>query len=108
MYYTIYLADCVDGDVRLEDGTDPSNGCVEVCQSGMWTSVCSSQFDQNDASVVCRQLRHVNSEGIVIIICASTCACCNVRMAVLKKQVLYEARQRDDGIQQLYNLSTSC
>ena len=47
MYYTIYLADCVDGDVRLQDGTDPSNGRVEVCQNGMWTSVCSSQFDQN-------------------------------------------------------------
>ena len=42
--------------------TDPSNGRVEVCQYGIWASVCSNKFDENDASVVCRQLGY-NSEG---------------------------------------------
>ena len=58
----LVLADCQDGDVRLQDGTDPSNGRVEVCQDGMWASVCSDKFDENDASVVCRQLGYT-SEG---------------------------------------------
>ena len=64
MYKT---ADCEDGEVRLQDGTDLSNGRVEVCQNGIWRSVCSSQWDQNDASVVCRQLGYESElQGIII------------------------------------------
>ena len=48
--------DCVDGDVRLQDGTDISNGRVEMCQNGIWGSICSNGWDHIDASVVCRQL----------------------------------------------------
>ena len=48
--------DCEDGEVRLQNGTAPSNGRVEVCQNGIWGSVCSSQWDDTDASVVCREL----------------------------------------------------
>jgi len=48
--------DCEDGEVRLQDGTASSNGRVEVCQNGIWGSVCSSQWDDTDASVVCREL----------------------------------------------------
>ena len=50
--------------MRLQDGTDPSNGRVEVCQNGIWGSVCNSEWDHNDASVVCRQLGY-DSEGII-------------------------------------------
>ena len=52
----VYIDDCVDGEVRLQDGTQPSNGRVEVCQNGIWGSVCSDKWDDRDASVVCRQL----------------------------------------------------
>ena len=48
--------DCEDGEVRLQDGTASSNGRVELCQNGIWGSVCSSQWDDTDASVVCREL----------------------------------------------------
>ena len=60
----VYIADCVDGDVMLQDGTHPSNGRVEICQYGIWQSVCSSHWDQNDAVVICRQLGY-DSEGIL-------------------------------------------
>ena len=52
----VFPDDCEDGEVRLQDGTASSNGRVEVCQNGIWGSVCSSQWDDTDASVVCREL----------------------------------------------------
>ena len=51
-----YPDDCMDGEIRLQDGTQPSNGRVEVCQNGIWGSVCNDMWDDADASVVCRQL----------------------------------------------------
>ena len=42
--------------MRLQDGMAPSNGRVEVCYNGVWGSVCSSQWSDTDASVVCREL----------------------------------------------------
>ena len=62
-FICVTLADCDEGDVRLLDGTDDSNGRVEVCQDGMWTPVCSSQYDHNIATVVCRQLGYNSTEG---------------------------------------------
>ena len=59
----IIADDCVDGQVRLQDGTDNSNGRVEMCQNGIWGSVCSTGWEHIDASVVCRQLGYV-TEGV--------------------------------------------
>ena len=64
MYVCCMLDDCVEGEVRLQDGTDPSNGRVEVCQNGTWGSVCASQWDLDDARVVCKQLGY-SSDGIM-------------------------------------------
>lgn len=50
---------CEDGDVRLQDGTDPSNGRVEMCQYRTWGAVCGNEWDKNDAKVVCRQLSYI-------------------------------------------------
>ena len=60
------IDDCVDGEVRLQDGTHTSNGRVEMCQNGIWGSVCSSGWDRIDASVVCRQLGY-DTEGMTHI-----------------------------------------
>ena len=61
------MDDCVEGEVRLQDGTDPSNGRVEVCQNGIWGSVCTNQWDHNDARVVCKQLGY-DPEGSFLVV----------------------------------------
>ena len=52
----------MDGEVRLRDGTDISNGRVEICRNGIWGSVCNNAWNHIDATVVCRQLGY-DTEG---------------------------------------------
>ena len=49
---------CIEGDVRLQDGTDPFSGRVEICRYRTWGTICTDQWDNNDARVVCRQLSY--------------------------------------------------
>ena len=53
--------------MRLEDGTHESNGRVEICQNGIWGSICSdSMWGIEDATVICNQL-NFTSDGIQIL-----------------------------------------
>ena len=47
---------CNNGDVRLVNGTTPSEGRVEVCLNNGWGSVCDPSWTNADAMVVCNQL----------------------------------------------------
>ena len=53
---------CTHGDMRLVDGSVPSEGRVEVCVDGQWGTVCSSlwwnynSWTKANSDVACRQL----------------------------------------------------
>ena len=49
---------CTSGDVRLVNGSSDSEGIVEVCYQGVWTTVDGYRYywDYSDARVLCRQL----------------------------------------------------
>ncbi|KFQ25894.1 Neurotrypsin, partial [Mesitornis unicolor] len=42
--------------VRLQGGKNKFEGTVEVYLNGIWGTICGSHWDNNDATVICRQL----------------------------------------------------
>ena len=48
---------CKYSSVRLV-GLSPLEGRLEVCNHGVWGTVCNAFFDILDANVVCRQLAY--------------------------------------------------
>lgn len=51
--------------MRLSEGTSPLNGRVEICYQNVWGTICDDFWDDNDASVVCRQLGH-SAQGMIL------------------------------------------
>ena len=50
-------AECTEGEVRLAEGSGSTEGRVEVCQWGLWTSVCADESWNDDvAKTICSQL----------------------------------------------------
>lgn len=49
------LVVCIHGEIRLEGGSNVY-GRVEVCNDGVWGTVCSTSWDDTSAGVVCAQL----------------------------------------------------
>ena len=46
--------------VRVQGGTQPYNGRVEVMYNGEWGTICNTGWDLNDARAFCRQLGYVD------------------------------------------------
>ena len=47
---------CEQDDIRLQNGQNKFEGHVEVCNGGYWKTVCSNMWDDEEASVACRQI----------------------------------------------------
>ena len=62
-------SECNDTDVRLQGGELSSEiGRVEVCMAGQWGLVCHDNWDDSDATVVCRQLGYTGRRCSYLII----------------------------------------
>ena len=46
----------MEGSVRLNGTNNATEGRVEVCLDGEWGTVCDDSWDDNAATVICRQL----------------------------------------------------
>ena len=53
---TVFCTGCQQGAIRLQGGSNTMTGRVEVCNNNVWGTVCDDFWDNNDASVACRQL----------------------------------------------------
>ena len=47
---------CTEGEIRLVDGANFTEGRVEICLNDEWGTVCDQTWNTTEASVVCRQL----------------------------------------------------
>ena len=77
---------CSHGDIRLVPiSSSQALGRVEVCLSGVWSSVCGVDWDVADATVVCRQLGFTSNGAYMHAAlfhdrCMLTCTCMHTYM----------------------------
>ncbi|KAK7489454.1 hypothetical protein BaRGS_00019253, partial [Batillaria attramentaria] len=51
-------------NVRLVDGPTANEGRVEVYSNGLWYPLCTSNFGQEEATIVCRQLGYIEDDPV--------------------------------------------
>eukprot|EP00731_Ephydatia_muelleri_P035718 Em0151g10a len=59
-----YSCLCNDGQMKLMNGSSPSEGTVQVCYNNSYGTVCDDKWNELDAMVVCRAL-NLNYTSVV-------------------------------------------
>ena len=54
--FIIITDQCTNGDIRLVNGSRPTEGRIEVCFGEVWGTIADALLDKTSALVVCRQL----------------------------------------------------
>lgn len=65
----VYKEACANGDLRLVGSALSTEGRVEVCVKGVWSTVCSEGWDNDDATVVCSQLGLITTGTYMCYLC---------------------------------------
>ena len=65
----IVIGPCIDGSIHIipSNARSAIKGRVEVCFNGIWGTICSLNWDDQDASVACKQLGY-SAEGLTQIL----------------------------------------
>ena len=71
----IVIGPCIDGSIRIIPSSARSaiKGRVEVCFNGIWGTICSLNWDDQDASVACKQLGYSAEGSTQILKCFNFC-----------------------------------
>ena len=56
IYTEVFCLGCMEGSVRLVEGSSVSRGIVEICLNDSYGNICGDSWDSRDAIVTCRQL----------------------------------------------------
>lgn len=54
-YYEIFCFE-IGTQVRLVDGSNPSEGRIQIKHNNAWGTVCENKFEESEARVICRML----------------------------------------------------
>lgn len=60
----LYVLECDENDLRLMNGSDSTEGRLEVCIGGRWGTICDGNWGPPEAAVACKQL-NLNSQGLI-------------------------------------------
>lgn len=77
----IVIDECVDGNIRLVNGSRVTEGRVEVCSGGVWGTIAgvTTRFDNTAAQVACRQLGYTDKCEYITCTYMHTFTCISVR-----------------------------
>ena len=86
-----FLSVCVDGQLVLVGGANESEGRVEICQGNSYGTVCDDRWNDQDASVVCRQLGFDGKKKLYIarLRCSDINFCFNIASNVVAFERAY-------------------